>query len=239
MNMKTIKICLYIAVLAMLFACQPNTAQDHEEGNQQPLGIAEQGKDPREKETKTAQEIAEHLVHLTERVPNVNSATAIVLGDLVVVGIDVNAELDRSDVGIVKYEAAEALSNDPHGAYAFISADPDINNRIKEMRKEIEAGHPVAGIMNELAGIVGRIIPVVPGAEHRKSEPEPTDANEGRLSEGQDSELENIQEEQGKRNMDDEKLGGQQPQGINANQENQTQRNMDRTKQQRNKNSND
>jgi YhcN/YlaJ family sporulation lipoprotein len=206
--MKTIQLCIYVMTFSILFACQPNVADEQKQGNQQPLGIAEQGKDPRQKETKTAEEIAEHLVHLTERVPNINSATAIVLGDLVVVGIDVNAEIDRSDVGVVKYEAAEALSNDPHGAYAFISADPDINARLKEMRKKINAGHPIAGIMDELAGIIGRIIPVVPGAEHRKSEPEPTDANEGRLSEEQDGNLEEIQEGQGKRNMDDEKLSG-------------------------------
>ncbi|MFN7250988.1 MAG: YhcN/YlaJ family sporulation lipoprotein [Anaerobacillus sp.] len=206
--MKTIQLCIYVITVSLLFACQPNATEEHKPGNQQPLGIAEQGKDPRQKETKTAEEIAEHLVHLTERVPNVNSATAIVLGDLAVIGIDVKAGLDRSDVGIVKYEAAEALSNDPHGAYAFISADPDINARLKEMRKEINAGHPIAGIMDELAGIIGRIIPVVPGAEHRKSEPEPTDANQGRLSEDQNRNLKEIQEEQGKRNMDDEKLSG-------------------------------
>jgi YhcN/YlaJ family sporulation lipoprotein len=206
--MKSIRLCIYVITISILFACQPNAAEDNKQGNQQPLGIAEQGKDPRQKETKTAEEIAEHLVHLTERVPNVNSATAIVIGDLAVVGIDVNAELDRSDVGVVKYEAAETLSNDPHGAYAFISADPDINARLKEMRKEINAGHPIAGIMDELAGIVGRIIPVVPGAEHRKSEPEPTDANKEKLSDEQDSNLEDIQEGQGKRNMDDENLSG-------------------------------
>lgn len=205
--MKNRQIFIYVALSCLIIGCQFNTAQDQQSPSQQPLGVAEQAKDPREKEGKTAEEIAEHLVHLTERVPEVNSATAIVLGDLAVVGIDVNEQLDRSDVGVVKYEVAEALSSDPHGAYAFVSADPDINARLREMRKEIEAGHPISGIMNELAGIVGRLIPVVPGAEHRKSDPEPTDANNDRLSEGQGETLRNIQEEQGKRNMGDENLG--------------------------------
>ncbi|RXI98149.1 YhcN/YlaJ family sporulation lipoprotein [Anaerobacillus alkaliphilus] len=207
--MKTIQFCIYAVTILLLFGCQQNIAQDQNAGTQQPLGIAEQARDPREKEFKNAEEVAEHLVHLTERLPEVNSATAVVLGDLAVVGIDVKADLDRSDVGVVKYEVAEALSSDPHGAYAFVTADPDINARLKEMRKEINAGHPVGGIMNELAGIVGRLMPVIPGPEHRKSEPEPTDANTERLSEGQDQELENIQEEQGKRNMDNETIGNQ------------------------------
>lgn len=201
--MKPIKFCIYVLAFAMLFACQANTAEEGQKGKQQSLRAGEQVSDLRNKETKSAEEIAEHLVHLTERVPEVNSATAIVLGDLAVVGIDVNAKIDRSDVGVVKYEVAEALSHDPHGAYAFITADPDINSRLKEMRKDIEAGHPISGIMDELAGIVGRMIPVIPGAEHKKADPEPTDENNKKLSEGKEHKLENIQEEQGKRNMDD------------------------------------
>lgn len=197
-RMKLIKSCIYVLSFLLIIACQANDTAEN--STQQPLGIAEQASEP--KDDMTGEEVAEHLVHLTERVPDVEGATAIVLGDLAVVGIDVNAKLDRSDVGVIKYEVAEALKKDPHGAYTYVSADPDINARIKEMRKEIEAGHPISGIMNELAGIVGRLIPVVPGPEHRKANPEPTDANEERINEGQDQDLENIQEEQGKRSMD-------------------------------------
>ncbi|OIJ09760.1 hypothetical protein BKP35_14820 [Anaerobacillus arseniciselenatis] len=203
--MKLINICIYSILFSMLFACQPNTAHEND-GNQQPLGIAEQAEDPRMNENKSAQEVAEHLVHLAERVPEVEAATALVLGDLAVVGIDVSEELDRSDVGVVKYEVVEALKDDPHGAYASISADPDINARLRGMQEDIQAGHPIAGIMNELAAIVGRLMPIVPGPEHEKAEPEPTDANEERLNEGQESQLEELQEEHGKRDMDDENI---------------------------------
>ncbi|OIJ17707.1 hypothetical protein BKP45_19240 [Anaerobacillus alkalidiazotrophicus] len=201
--MKLFHFCIYALLAFSLIACQTNTTRENE-GKQKPFEVAEQATDPRENQIENGGEVAEHLVHLAQRVPDVNNATALILGDLAVVGIDVNAELDRSDVGVVKYEVAEALKDDPHGAYAFISADPDINERLHQMRREIEAGHPIAGVMNELAAIVGRLIPVVPGPEHRKAEPEPTDANEERLDEGQDEDLENIQEEYGKRNMDDE-----------------------------------
>ncbi len=234
--MKKIQFCIYVMFILLLGACQTNMAEDPNTGTQQPLGIAEQARDPRVKETKSAEEVAEHLVHLTERLPEVNSATAVVIGDLAVVGIDVKADLDRSDVGVVKYEVAEALSNDPHGAYAFVTADPDINARLKEMQKEINAGHPVSGIMNELAGIVGRLMPVIPGPEHRKAEPEPTDANTERLNEGQNQELEQIQEEQGKRNMDNETIGNQEKQGASYN--GGVNRNTPRAQQKRLENSN-
>lgn len=198
---KIIHICIFALSFSLLFACQSNISNENNE-NGQTSGLAEQAKDPRDKVNKTGEEIAENLVHLAERVPDVKAATAIVIGDLAVVGVNVNPKLDRSDVGVIKYEVAEALRHDPHGAYAFISADPDINERIRQMNKEIKDGHPVAGILNELAGIVGRLIPVVPGAEHEKSEEEPTKVNEKKLPEGKEQKLKNIQEKQGKRDME-------------------------------------
>ncbi|WNF35596.1 YhcN/YlaJ family sporulation lipoprotein [Bacillaceae bacterium IKA-2] len=199
--MKLLHICIYTLIFSLFLGCQVNTVEEGDQ-KQQSLRIAEQAEGPRSNENKSGQEIAEHLVHLAERVPEVQSATALVLGDLVAIAIDVNAQLDRSDVGVVKFEVAEALKDDPHGAYAFVSADPDFRTRLQEMRQEIQAGHPVIGIMDELAAIVGRLIPIVPGQEHEKAEPEPTNANEEKLGEKQEDQLENVQEEQGKRDME-------------------------------------
>ncbi|UTW69143.1 hypothetical protein KHA80_18890 [Anaerobacillus sp. HL2] len=50
--------------------------------------------------------------------------------------MNVNPKINRSDVGVIKYEVEEALKHDPHGAYAFISVDPDINERIRQMGKK-------------------------------------------------------------------------------------------------------
>lgn len=200
--MKLLHICIYTLILTMIFGCQSNATQEGDE-RQRSFGIAEQSGDPQTKENETGEEIAEYLVHLAERVPEVQGATALVLGDLVAVGIDVNAKLDRSDVGVIKYEVVEALKDDPHGAYAFVSADPDFTARLQEMRQKIQAGHPVSGIMNELAAIVGRLIPIVPGPEHEKEEPEPTNANQEKIGEKQEDQLEDIQEKQAKRDIDE------------------------------------
>lgn len=109
-----------------------------------------------------AQKVADRLVKLATGVEQVNDATAIVLGRYAIVGLDVDAKLDRSKVGSIKYSVAEALKADPKGAYAVVTADPDLNFRLREMRKDIQDGRPIAGIMDELAGIVGRIMPQVP-----------------------------------------------------------------------------
>ena len=98
----------------------------------------------------TGQEISKHLVDLATSIPNVHDATAVVLGTYAIVGIDVNKELDRSEVGSIKYSVAESLKNDPHGARAMVMADPDMNARIKEIREDIYNGKPIQGILNEL-----------------------------------------------------------------------------------------
>ncbi|KYD14361.1 YhcN/YlaJ family sporulation lipoprotein [Caldibacillus debilis] len=113
----------------------------------------------REENVKTA----DHLAELAAAVNGVKNARAVVLGRFAVVGIDVDKDLERSEVGTIKYAVAEVLRNDPRGANAVIVADPDLNARLDEMRKDIIDGRPVNGIMEELADIVGRVMPEVPG----------------------------------------------------------------------------
>jgi YhcN/YlaJ family sporulation lipoprotein len=110
----------------------------------------------------TGQKISQHLVELSTSIPNVNDATAVVLGPYAIVGIDVNKNLDRSEVGSIKYSVTESLKNDPHGATAIVVADPDLNARLKEVGEDIRNGEPIQGILNELADISGRLMPEIP-----------------------------------------------------------------------------
>lgn len=118
---------------------------------------------------KSGQQIAARLTNLAVQVPHVNDATAVVLGDYAIVGIDVDQDIDRSQVGTIKYSVGEALANDPYGAKATIVADPDMNARIREVADDIQHGHPIRGILNELSDITSRIIPEVPGDALKQS----------------------------------------------------------------------
>lgn len=112
---------------------------------------------------KTGQEISRRLVDLATSVPNVHDATAVVLGKYAIVGIDVNAKIDRSQVGSIKYSVAESLKKDPYGANAVVVADADTTQRLKEIQADINKGRPIAGIMEELADVAGRLMPEIPG----------------------------------------------------------------------------
>lgn len=119
--------------------------------------------------------VARHLETLAKSVPGVKDARCVVIGNTAVVGIDVDEKLDRARVGTIKYSVAEAFRKDPYGIDAFVTADMDLNERIREIRADIEAGHPVAGFAEELADIIGRIMPQLPRDIELRDPPE-TDA---------------------------------------------------------------
>ncbi|MEF2964694.1 YhcN/YlaJ family sporulation lipoprotein [Paenibacillus sp. M1] len=103
-----------------------------------------------------------HIEELVRRVPGVKGAHCVVMGKTAVVGIDVDSKLERARVGSIKYTVAEALRKDPQGAGALVTADIDLNQRIKEMGNKVAQGKPISGFATEMADIIGRIVPQLP-----------------------------------------------------------------------------
>lgn len=192
-----------IQTIILLGACQQQEkpeALDKQDGRQHLVRVSDSSK----KETNQARpstDVAQHLVNVTEHVADVNDATAIVIGRYAVVGIDVKDDLDRSKVETIKYSVAKALRNDPEGANAVVVADPDTVSRLKEMGKEIQAGRPVSGIMDELAAIVGRVMPEMPKNEIDRNEKDPTNDPNNQLKERDQKQLEKNQNNQSNHHM--------------------------------------
>lgn len=190
---------LFIAILFLLAGCNNNNvenSQQSENRDDTPHVTNVKNSTIEEVDRKTGQDIAKRLVSLATSIENVNDATAVVIGKYALVGVDINSDLDRSEVGSIKYSVAESLKNDPDGANAVIIADPDMNARLKEIGEDIQNGKPIQGIFNELADISGRLIPEVP-ADMIKNEPDGDmkKPNE-KLNEEEEKELKNDQDEQ-------------------------------------------
>jgi YhcN/YlaJ family sporulation lipoprotein len=103
-----------------------------------------------------------HLEQLAMNVEGVEGAHCVIIGNTAIVGIDVDGNLERSRVGVIKYSVAEAFRKDPYGVDAFVTADLDIASRLSEIGQDIRQGRPIAGFAEELADMMGRIIPQVP-----------------------------------------------------------------------------
>ena len=191
---KQVSITLLLIFL-LLSGCmnQPNNVARNEENNRI---IHVKDSANRQVDQKNGQEVSRHLVEIATRIPNVNDATAVVIGPYAVVGIDVNSELDRSRVSTIKYSVAESLKKDPYGANAVIIADADTYVRLQEMGRDIQRGRPVAGILEELADIVGRVMPEIPLDLKEPADPNPTEENNPQMPEDEARELEEKQQEQ-------------------------------------------
>jgi YhcN/YlaJ family sporulation lipoprotein len=106
--------------------------------------------------------VAAHLEALARGIKGVHGANCVVFGKYAIVGIDVDAKMDRSRVGTIKYSVAEAFRKDPYGINAVVTADVDIAQRLREIRADVRNGRPIAGFAEELSDIVGRVVPQIP-----------------------------------------------------------------------------
>ncbi|MFE4896836.1 YhcN/YlaJ family sporulation lipoprotein [Peribacillus butanolivorans] len=157
------KLILSLATVLLMTGCSMNNNNEQSQDNTKSNLTKVNNSSVQETDRKTGQQTAKRLTGLAKSIPEVNDATAVVLGKYAIVGIDIDQDIERSQVGTIKYSVGESLKHDPNGANAIIVADPDINERIREVAKDINNGKPVRGVLNELADITSRVIPEVPG----------------------------------------------------------------------------
>lgn len=151
---------------------------------------------------KNSEKVSQRLADLAASVPEVENASAVALGNIAIVAIDVNENLDRSKVGSIKYSVAEVLKDDPHGANALVVADPDIMARLNEIGEDIQNGQPVQGVLNELSDIVGRIIPEIPGDLQEPTPKGQMDEQKQDINNKDSKELEKEQDDQSNHQKD-------------------------------------
>lgn len=188
-----IRLLAVLSLLLFMSAC--NALNNANEGNNDHK-VKVQNTAIQQVDRKSGQQISKHLVGLTTRVPNVDDATAVVIGRYAIVGIDVNDKMERSEVDTVKYTVAETLKKDPHGARAVVVADPDVTARLKEISADIKDGKPIQGIMNELSDITGRVMPEVPADMIEPQRKSPTEEPKNKLSDKEKKKLEKNQEQE-------------------------------------------
>lgn len=195
------KTWLFLLAVLLLASCSGNKNIAENENRTNPNQNAPltqvKNSNPRPLDRESGQRKANHLANLADSVPNVENARAVVLGPYAVVGIDVNPNIDRSQVGSIKYSVAESLKHDPYGSRAVVVADPDMNARLKEIQTDIRNGRPVQGIMEELSDIVGRVMPEIPNQIVEQKNPDrATEHPKRNLPDRQDHKLEKEQLDQ-------------------------------------------
>ncbi|MFQ3545885.1 YhcN/YlaJ family sporulation lipoprotein [Halobacillus rhizosphaerae] len=188
------KILLFICLALLLGACQQTKEKSL---LQEKPGTSEvkyvSNADPSKLPKKSRKQVAKHLAKLAVDVPDVHDATAIVLGKYVAVGIDVDKDLDRSRVGVIKYSVAEAMRHDPYGKQAVVIADADGVERLRGIGQKISQGKPIQGVIDELSQIVARYMPEGP-----INDPPNTNTNQESIPKKENKQLDKINKNQSK-----------------------------------------
>lgn len=160
-----------IVLAIVTTGCSTVARNDTSPSPQNNNGVQAQQAAPPKKEINNSEEVALHLEQLAKGVKGVQNAHCVVFGNTAVVGIDIDGKLERSEVGTIKYTVAEAFRKDPYGINALVTADMDISQRLRELGSDIRSGRPIQGFAEEMADIVGRIIPQLPREIMPREEP--------------------------------------------------------------------
>ncbi|PFN05106.1 MULTISPECIES: YhcN/YlaJ family sporulation lipoprotein [Bacillus cereus group] len=190
------KILIYMLMICFVITGCSIGKQDNAKEKPEQKNMSMQNVNYKANENKPNEKVADHLASLAASIPGVRDATAVVIGKYAVVGIDVKAKLDRSRVDSIKYSVAESLKHDPNGANAVVVADVDTYERLKRMGDQIKHGKAGEGILDELAAIVGRVMPQVPNDMIENKETNPIKDNDKQLPKNEENELKKEQEDQ-------------------------------------------
>ncbi|WP_246294450.1 YhcN/YlaJ family sporulation lipoprotein [Paenibacillus planticolens] len=168
-------------VLTLAVGCSqaPKSGAPSQDTNQRQVKVQQIA--PQKLEIKDSKAVADRLESLATSIPNVESAHCVVFGNTAVVGINLRKDLDRAKVGTVKYSVAEALKKDPYGVNAIVTADLDLDQRLRNIRDNISAGRPITGFAEQMADIMGRAMPQLPRDIRNPQDntgPGPNDANQ-------------------------------------------------------------
>ncbi|MDL2418032.1 YhcN/YlaJ family sporulation lipoprotein [Bacillus tropicus] len=190
------KILIYMLMVCLLITGCSIGKKDNPNEKPEQKNVSMKNVNYTNKSNKPNEKAADHLASLAASVPGVNDAKAVVVGKYAIVGIDVKAKLDRTRVESIKYSVAESLKNDPDGANAVVVADVDTYERLKQIGKQIKKGKTGEGILDELAAIVGRVMPQVPNDMIENKETNPIKDNDKQLPKDEEQELRKEQDDQ-------------------------------------------
>lgn len=173
---KFVFVCLLL--MALMTGCGQSPQNDAASPDTKQNQIHVQQIAPPKQPIDDPEAVADRLEKLAASIPQVESAHCVVFGNTAVVGINVNKDMDRARVGTVKYSVAEALRKDPYGVHAIVTADMDLGQRLRDIRDNVRAGRPIAGFGEQMADIIGRIMPQLPrDIQSTPVEPVPQEAD--------------------------------------------------------------
>ncbi|MBZ4655178.1 MAG: putative lipoprotein [Peptococcaceae bacterium] len=103
---------------------------------------------------------ADMLARKIADMKNINSATVVISGTQAWVGVDLHANVKGQLSNQMKNDITNVVKNEvPNIQTVYVTADADTVTRLRDIARDIAAGRPVSGFINELMEIGRRITP--------------------------------------------------------------------------------
>lgn len=104
-------------------------------------------------------DISADVNQAAESVAGVERAYSVVVGNTALVGFDMEANKQEEGIKQVKDSVARKVQADSRIVRAYVSSDPDVTSRIREIYDNIQKGRPVTDYLDEIGEIIQRMTP--------------------------------------------------------------------------------
>lgn len=141
-------------VLALMAGCAPQKKPVP----QRPLPGTEVNPTPNRTPAQN-RDIAADIADKVIAIPGVERAYTVVIGNAVLIGIDLDAGKQEKGISDVKNRVAGKAEADPRIVRAYVSTDPDVTARIREIADNIRKGRPLTDYLDEIGEIIQRLAP--------------------------------------------------------------------------------
>lgn len=96
---------------------------------------------------------------IAESVPGVERSYTVVVGNAVLIGLDLDRNQQEQGISNIKNRVAEKAEADSRIVRAYVSSDPDTTARIRELADNVRKGRPVTEYLDEIGEIIQRLTP--------------------------------------------------------------------------------
>ncbi len=104
--------------------------------------------------------LARKIADRVEDIEGVNRAYVLISGDMAIVGVDMDSNLEGQVTNALKQRIERAVKKvDNNIVNVGVTADPDLLTRIRNMFKDMDDGNPIEGFVDEFQEIFRRITP--------------------------------------------------------------------------------
>ncbi len=153
MRKKLIRLTVLALVIASLAGCMPMRRPAPTPTPNTPVA-------PQPDQQNVQATVADRVVKLVNAMPEVKSSYALVVGNVAMVGVDLRDQLSGDKENELKSRiSANTKKEIPELAEVWVTSDPDLVTRIRDLAGRISRGEPITGFFDEITNIAKKLQP--------------------------------------------------------------------------------